>query len=167
MKKLIILLFLVYSFGSNQLTLAMPKDIKTAALNAGCESIPDFYERDGEVNPDYLNIQDGGLNIDGAWRSSFWCRPRGKNNVYWLVFLFEGMPSHQRGCKPILEWSEKPRGLSVHTTKIQLASFYEVGTRRKLKASGLTNYKPIVDIYDGAGYAFYCHDQKWYYAPLH
>jgi len=146
--------------------LAMPKDLVQAGTEIGCEPVADFFKRDGQIEPDYLNSQDGRPNLDGTWRASFWCRPKTKKNVYWLVFVSNGMPYQRDGCNPIVEWFEKPKGLSIHSQNLELNSMYELEKKRTLTSKELTLYKPIIDIYDGSGYAFYCHEKKWYVAPL-
>lgn len=147
--------------------LAMPKDLRQAGADLGCEPIADFFKRDGQIEPDYLNSQDGRPNLDGTWRASFWCKPKAKKNTYWLVFVSNGMPYQRDGCSPIVEWFEKPRGLSIHSQKLALNLMYELGTKRTLTSKELTLHKPIIDTYDGSGYAFYCHEKKWYVAPPH
>ncbi len=147
--------------------LAMPKDLRQAGIDVGCEPVADFFNRDGQIEPDYLNLQDGRSNADGTLRASFWCKPKNKKQTYWLVFVSNGMPYQRDGCSPIIEWHEKPKGLSIHSQKLELNLMYELGKKKNLTSKDMTLYKPIVDSHDGSGYAFYCHEKKWYVAPLH
>ena len=153
--------------GISPLAFGMPKDLEKARLDLGCEPIRGFYERDGRIEPEYLNLHDGRPAIDSRWKAVFWCKPKTKPKAYWLVFVVDGLPYQQDGCSPILEWNAEPRGLAVHSQKLPLSSLYDLTKKTPAASKGLTSYAPISDVYDGAGHAFYCYNKKWYVAPLH
>ena len=148
------------------LAFGMPKDLEKAGLNLGCEPIRGFYERDGRIEPEYLNAHDGRVAIDSRWKAAFWCKPKTKPKVYWLVFVVDGLPYHEDGCPPVLEWNAEPRGLLVHSQKLLLNSLYDLTKKTPAASKGQSSYTPISDVYDGTGHAFYCYNKKWYVAPL-
>lgn len=145
----------------------LPKDLRYAGLALGCAPIKGFYDRTGQIEPDYLNMHDGTPIVDSRWKAAFWCKPTSKPKAFWLVFVLDGLPYHEKGCSPILEWNTPPRGLRVHSQKLELSSLSDILKKTPALGAGLTSYVPISDVYDGAGHAFYCHDKKWYSAPLH
>jgi hypothetical protein len=78
----------------------------------------------------------------------------------------QGLPLQRDGCPFRIDTSTQPMGLTIHPSKIPLSNFFQLGTTVQLKAPGATLYPPLVDAYDGSGVAYYCHNKKWYVAPL-
>ena len=109
----------------------MPRELKQIGQNIGCEPIKNFYDRDGSVEPDYLNAHDGRDVLDSRWRASFWCKAKKKANEYWLVFAVDGQLAYEQGCKPILVWKTKPLGLAIHSQKIPINLMHEISNGKK------------------------------------
>lgn len=145
---------------------SMPRDLRQVARSLGCAPIADFFERDGQVEPDYINTHDGRPSTDGSFRSAFWCKSK-TDKSFWLVFVTNGQPLQRDGCPPILKWTERPRGLMVRGQTLSLRSLRQLSDKVALINAGETAYAPISDTYDGSGHAFYCHQKKWFVALLH
>ena len=145
---------------------SMPRDLRQVARDVGCAPVVGFFERDGQIEPDYINAHDGRPSTDGSSRSAIWCKSK-SDKSFWLVFVTNGQPLQRDGCAPILKWSEKPKGLTIHAQKLPFRSLHQLSNNIALTDVGETSYAPISDTYDGSGYAFYCHQKKWFVAPLH
>lgn len=146
---------------------AIPRDLLLLGRSTSCLPIAKFYDRDGQIFPDFINEQDGSKSSSASWRAAFWCQGVGaKSSPYWLVFAVDGQLLHWDGCEPVLKWKEKPKGLRIHDQIMPLNMFFDLISGRLVKEAGSTKYRPLSDTYDGSGFVFYCHNKRWLYAPL-
>lgn len=161
------LLTLVVLVTIARLAVGMPRDLLIVGKSISCTPIVNFYARDGQIFPDYINEQDGAKSSDTNWRAAFWCKsPKSKTTPYWLVFTLNGQPYHQNGCDYALRWKKKPKGLRIHDSPMPLRNFFDLASEKPVDDTGYTKYPPISDTYGGSGYVFYCHNRRWLYAPL-